>query len=336
MPWNALERFVRHLREERRIPNLAVAVFGGREKLWQLCLGDEHREAGRALDSDSPFLVCSLTKPMTATMLMQLVERGVVGLDDPLRDHLPELPELPGDPDPRPITLRQVAAHVAGLPDWHGDHPDEDAPGLDDLLAHLEKRGRLCPPLRRYAYSSLGYALLGEALSRAAGRSYEDWMKEEIFLPLGMKGASFRPPHPERPGHRLDAEGVPRRVPMPETGVFAPSGGLWAGLDDMGRYLALQFEEGPAGRGRPLGGTAIRWQRAPFWMEPDASGGSAMGWRLGSLEGQTWIGHMGGWAGFSAEMMAAPERKLAICCLADLEAAVGGICYEGLAFLLGR
>lgn len=334
MPWNALEAFVRRLRNERRIPNLAVAVFGGEERLWQVCLGSESNDDRHALGPDTPFLICSLTKPMTATMLMQLVEREVLNLDDPLRRWLPELPDLPGDPDPRPITLRQVAAHVAGLPDWHGEDVDADGPDLDELLAVLAQKGRLCPPLRRYAYSSLGYALLGEALSRAAGRSYEDWMKEELFQPLAMKHASFLPPSNERSGHRPDASGAPVAVPLPAMGAFAPSGGLWASLNDLGAYLSLQFKEGPSSRHQPLGGTALRTQRAPFWMEPDGSGGSAMGWRVGSLHGNTWIGHMGGWAGFSAEMMSCPERKLSMVCLADREAAVGGICYEGLSFLL--
>ncbi len=144
-------------------------------------------------DADSPiparfdtiFDMASITKPITATLLLQAVEAGQLHLGQRVADFLPEAAESPVGP----VALRQLATHVSGLPPWKPLYTTEASSVLADILTTpLEAE-----PGTRYAYSDLGYILLGEILTRVTGMTLDRLAQERIFTPLGMASTGFCP-----------------------------------------------------------------------------------------------------------------------------------------------
>jgi len=141
------------------------------------------------------YSLASISKPITATGLMVLKELGKLDLDRPINDYLgaaklnARVP--PGCGDAADATVRRVANHTSGLPlHWHFFYEDETCqrPPMDETI---RRYGNLVtPPGEKHQYSNLGYGILDYAISRLSGKSYPDFMRHEVFLPLGMARAS--------------------------------------------------------------------------------------------------------------------------------------------------
>ncbi|MGW0146157.1 serine hydrolase domain-containing protein [Streptomyces sp. NPDC003333] len=195
----------------------------------------------------------SFSKVVTATVLQRLSEQEVVALDDPVERWL-------GVPAGTGITLRHLAGHTSGLP--------RVPPGLarfDPYRAFTEDRLRMLlagldrlvvdPPGEREEYSNLGYAVLGAALTAAAGRPYRELVAVHLLAPLGLPDdAMVVVP----PGHsRSLPTGLFGRSAKPWTmsGAILPAGGLWASPRTMARVLTGLVVD------RSLGEPALGWQR---------------------------------------------------------------------------
>lgn len=139
-------------------------------------------------DADTVWDLASLTKPLvTATCLLHLAERGLLHLGEPVASYLPgPSPALEG------ITLRHCLTHTAGLRAWENLYAAGES--RDEVLARLRRSERQRPPGTGYTYSDLGYILLGEAVSAAAGAPLEELSAARVFAPLGMTSTGYRPP----------------------------------------------------------------------------------------------------------------------------------------------
>jgi D-alanyl-D-alanine-carboxypeptidase/D-alanyl-D-alanine-endopeptidase len=147
---------------------------------------------GVALDEDAIIEIMSITKVLTALMLVDMVQRGEVAFDDPVAKHLPSSLKL--HERGRPITLLDLASYTSGLPSMPDNLPPNwwNNPDLlgsyteDKLFEFLSSHVPKYEPGTRYEYANLGFGLLGIALARRAGKSYEDLLIERVCNPLGL------------------------------------------------------------------------------------------------------------------------------------------------------
>lgn len=206
-------------------------------------------------DNRTIYRIGSISKTLTAIMLMQLVERGRVRLSDPVDHYLPEVRQMRNWPDrTRPITLMQLVTHTAGIaaePDRSGFDKGRADAWEKQLLAALSATRVEYEPGTRFSYSNVGFAILAAALARAAGESYPRYVKAHILLPLGMTQSSFSPPtdraHLAR-GYQQEKAGASNSGPQSELdgrGYKLPVGGLFTTLPDMARLVAFQMGDGP-------------------------------------------------------------------------------------------
>jgi CubicO group peptidase (beta-lactamase class C family) len=182
---------IRHELVERSIPSLAVAVARDGQWMWQEGFGWADRERRLAASEHTMYSLASITKPITATALMLLVERGQIDLDQPVNAYLGDAP-LRSRVDRHEATVRQVANHTAGLPlhyqFFYADRP-EAPPAFEETI---RRYGNLVTaPGERHQYSNLGYGVLDHVVAKAAGRGFGAFVREEVFLPLGMTRASI-------------------------------------------------------------------------------------------------------------------------------------------------
>jgi CubicO group peptidase (beta-lactamase class C family) len=218
--------------------------------------GGKHRVYGfapRATEKRVPagttiYEIGSITKIFTTSLLATLVADGRLRLDDPVRDHLPELAHFPPE-----ITLRRLATHTSGLPPLPIDrrlslsavkHPKNPyaAYTSDELFAWLAQYTTPPSSDRDVAYSNLGVALLGHACARAAGTSYEEAVELRICRPLGLRDTSVALPPDKLP--RLAPPHNWRGEPVSswDLPAFLGAGALRSTADDMMRFLAANLD----------------------------------------------------------------------------------------------
>jgi CubicO group peptidase (beta-lactamase class C family) len=261
----------------------------------------------------SRFLVASLTKPVVAVAAMLLVERGSLGLDDRVVDFLPD---FAGDQKDG-VRVRHLLTHTSGLPDQLPENVALRASHAP-LSAFIEGACRqplLFPPGTKVRYQSMGFALLSAIIGRIAGRSLGDFLRTDLFEPLGMHDTALGVA-PESLGEiatcRLPAEqeGTDWSWNSPYwLGLGAPWGGLVTSLGDYARLSRMMLDGGTLGKTRVLGPASVqamtRNQLNGFPSLPEEERRCrpwGLGWRLqwpgssanfGDLLGPNAYGHWG-------------------------------------------
>ncbi len=147
-------------------------------------------EAGApAVEADAVFLLASITKPVTACALMRLVDRGLVSLNDPVQQYLPE---FQGGERPQ-VRVRHLLSHTSGLPDMLPENialRQAHAP-LSGFVAAALRTPLLYSPGKDFSYQSMGTLLAGEIVERVSGKRLRDFEQEELFAPLGMEKSAL-------------------------------------------------------------------------------------------------------------------------------------------------
>ncbi|MCS7032973.1 MAG: beta-lactamase family protein, partial [Phycisphaerae bacterium] len=195
---------------------------------------------------DAIFDLASLTKPMaTAMSIMILCDRGLLSLDDPVVTHLPAL----AGPGTQQITIRQCLLHTAG---FVPDNPLSDYIGSRQEMIHRILASRPSNlPGKKFAYSDVGYIVLGELVAAVSGRRLDDFAQCEIFLPLGMKDTCFLPPQAwaDRfvPTERREGRWMLGEVHDPRAfalGGVAGHAGLFGTAADIERFARMILNRG--------------------------------------------------------------------------------------------
>ncbi|MBA3678339.1 MAG: beta-lactamase family protein [Sphingosinicella sp.] len=213
-------------------------------------LGEQDAEAHVPVDARTIYHWASITKTMTGIAIMQLRDRGLLRLDDPIVKYMPQLRAVHnpyGDTDK--ITLRQLMSHSAGFRNgtwpWR-DHEWQpfEPKGWAQLEAMLPYTKVEFKPGSQFSYSNPGIVYLGQVIERISGEDFEVYVDKNILKPLGMHDSYFdgTPPHllPHRSHSYYIRDG--KRVAAPfdvDTGVTVSNGGLNAPMPDMARYAAF-------------------------------------------------------------------------------------------------
>lgn len=179
---------------EREIAG-AVTVVATKDHVQQLTVsGKAHismqGEADRPMREDSIFRIASMTKPITITALMMLVDEGKVAIDDPISKWIPAFAgqKLKDGSAARPVTIRDAVTHTAGLNRGNGQDAARDS--LEQTADKIGSAPLAFPPGTKWQYSS-GLTVIGRVIEVVSGKSYPDFLRERIFKPLGMKDTTF-------------------------------------------------------------------------------------------------------------------------------------------------
>jgi len=213
--------------------------------------GRQDREAGAPVTDDTIYHWASITKTFTGIAIMQLRDRGLLSLDDPVVKFVPEL-RLAHDPfgDISQVKIRHLMSHSAGFRastwPWGGDkpwHPFEPT-SWEQIVAMMPYTDVQFAPGSKYSYSNPGVIFLGRIIQLLSGDDYEVYVTKNILMPLGMQRTFFdRAPYFLRPfrshSYVRDDAGL-REAPFDfDTGITVSNGGLNAPFGDMARYLAF-------------------------------------------------------------------------------------------------
>ncbi len=305
------------------VGGITAAVVVGDRMVWAEGFGWADRDARIPAGIETIYRTGSISKPITAIVLAQLADRGVLDLDDPVTLYLPEAAgfvEWPEGVGPEAVTFRRLATHTAGLirePRLQGAAAGPIEEWEAKVIESIAHTGFLAEPGERVSYSNIGFGTLGLALGRAEGRSFMDQVVEGIFEPLGMRSSSFVVPAELEPmlatGYQNRADGtINAEGPAREhggRGYKVPNGGIYSTVGDMARLVAAM-----SGRaGETLMSEAMRREMLRRQTPGDGASGYGIGWNVRERDdGRVFVGHGGSVAGYTAHAVFEPESGIGV------------------------
>jgi CubicO group peptidase (beta-lactamase class C family) len=320
---------------EMTVPSLAVAVAIDKDIIWEEGFGWANREKRLRSNHHIMYSLASISKPITATGLMVLVDQDKIALDKPVNDYLGDakLKAWVGDPDE--VTVRRVANHSSGLPlHYHFFCEDEPytKPSMDETI---RRYGNLVTaPGEKYQYANLGYGILDYVISRVSGKSYADFMRQEVFLPLNMTRASVNI------GTGLEKYQAIRYgydgLPIPFYDFDHPgASAVYCSAHDLVNFGMFHLKSHLPDQKAIISDEAIHDMQIPT-AEIDVDSGYGIGWRINRNDSvYLSVSHTGGMGGVSTVLKLIPSEKLAVVALANSASSLPHlICKEILSVLL--
>ena len=305
-------------------PALAFALVHGDEIVFEGADGFADRELERAADEHTVFRVGSISKLMTAIAIMQLVERGEIELDAPLRRYLPEFTLGPPLLEPEgwsidDITLRGLLTHHSGMPSDHfHEFFSSDPHDYEEFIELASHEHASAPAGRIFAYSNFGFTLLGIVVERVSGISFVDYVQANVFDRTGMTSSSFRLNDDLNTrlanGYRGGQRG--RYVSIGPV----PAGSLYSSAHDLALFARMILKGGVGPGGRVLREESLRemWQAQYPDVPLDVGFPIGLSWFLESIRGVgSTVGHDGGTAYFSSRLVISPKMNLAAIALVN-------------------
>ena len=319
----------------RRLPSVVAGVVRDGGLAWSGARGSTVRAAdvaggGARPDADTQYKIGSVTKTMTAALVLLARERGDVSLADPVRRFLPDGP-FPG------ATLRDLLSHAAGLTaEPHGTWWERtDGGDVDDLARAHAGAGPLLEPGAQFHYSNTGYGVLGAVLEAVTGTTWLAACEEQLWRPLRMARTSYHQQAPHADGFAVDAlTGEVTVEPLPDTGAMAPAGQLWSTVGDLATWLTALVDPERS----VLTGESLRALATPQVGAPEDRDGTT--WGLGAsltvTGGRKLVGHGGSMPGFSCGVVADADSGTGAIVLSNGAYGLGPLARDLLTTVLDR
>ena len=305
-----------------QLPGLTAIVVEDQEVLWSGAFGMANKE--KSLDSNKNTIcsICSISKLFTSVAIMKLYDEGKIRLDDKVSDHLTNYDLKQKYPESGPITIRSLLTHSSGLPReagypyWTG--PDFPFPTKEEIDSKLKDQETLYPASTYFQYSNLGLTLLGEIVAEISGMPYEDYVEQNILIPLGLSNTRSNMPE-NLYGEELaigygaiNREGNRNKVKLFQANGIAPAAGFSSTVEDLGKFASWQFRLRDSSLVEILKPSTLKNMQRVHWTNPDWSTTWGLGFAIykGS-DGNTWVGHGGSCPGYRSTLQINLKTKRA-------------------------
>jgi len=241
-------RFVHAKLEERKIPGCSIAVVDKTGTVWSQGFGHIDQEKTRAVDPETLFMIGSLSKAYTVTAYFRAIQKGLVSLDDRLVEYYPKFSWKTrfGEEERKKITFRHLLTHWAGF--QHNSFLyDKDGRGVSfyDYISGIANTWQKYPVGTRFSYSNVGFDIAAYAIEKITGSKFEDFMREEVYRPLGMNrstvlGTEALADENTARGYIGDDRTSDDLILIPQRG----SGAQFSCVKDMAKFLHMHFNDG--------------------------------------------------------------------------------------------
>jgi CubicO group peptidase (beta-lactamase class C family)/D-alanyl-D-alanine dipeptidase len=324
-----IRQAISKLMTERGVPGLTVAIATNNELRYCEGFGEADVENGVKATAATKYRTASVAKPMTATVVMSLVEAGIIDLDAEVQQYCAEYSQKQW-----PLTTRQLLAHLGGVRHYKDRHESSSTNhyfSLKSALTTFRDDPLVHEPGSKYLYSSFGYNLLGSIAEGASGQSFAELLQEKVLAPSGMCETGVDDQHsiiPSRArgyvrptaaalatlpsGHALE-EGKLYNAALHDTSMKIPGGGLLATAADLLRFACA------INTGRLLNEES----RQQMWTNQKTSDGKLInygfGWRVQKRFGTKLVSHTGGQSGASTILLLVPETGTSVAIMSNLQ-----------------
>ena len=294
-------------------PGAAVLVVKDGKTVLRKGYGLANVELGVPIQPDMVFEIGSVTKQFTAAAILMLAERGLLSVDDEITKHLPDYPT-----HGQRITIDHLLTHTSGIPSYTGT-PEwmgrvrEDLK-VEQLIAMFKDRPLDFAPGERWAYNNSAYVLLGAVIEKVSGKTYEDFIEQEIFKPLGMTRSSYGHNTELVPGrvegYDKGRDGYQRARYLSMTQPYA-AGSLLSTVDDLARWSDALWA------GKVIKPESLKRMLTPAKLSSGRSTRYAYGLGVGEYAGRTLVEHGGGIFGFVSDTLRVPDEGIFVAILSN-------------------
>ena len=335
-----VDKVVERARKEFDVPGIAVAIVKDGNVVLAKGYGVRRHGESAPVTAQSLFRIASNTKAFTTAALAMLVDEGKIRWDDPVTEHMPGF-QLYDPYVTREMTIRDLLTHRSGLGLGAGDlmfFPPGNL-GRDEIIRRLRFIKPATSFRSAYAYDNLLYIVAGQLIPAVTGKSWDDFVKDRIFAPLGMtntftevaalkNGNDVAAPHNALSG-KLEA------LPQEDMDSSAPAGAIITCVADLAKWMTVQLNGGAVGNTRLFSAAQSREMWSAQTILPiaelprDAPAAFAatqpnfraygLGWDLRDYRGRKLVGHTGSLSGYVSRTALVPELKLGIVILTNQE-----------------
>jgi serine beta-lactamase-like protein LACTB, mitochondrial len=303
------------------IPGLSVAVVVDHKLRWSNGYGLADVENFVPAKATTAYRLGSISKPITAAAVMQLVERGKLDLDAPIQKYCPAFPAKQW-----PVTARQLLGHLAGVRHYKNDAEYGSTRHYNNVVEGLEMfkdDPLLFEPGTKYSYTTHGFAVLGCAVEGASGMRFEEYVRENVFKPAGMdriRVDNVTDIIPNRAqGYQKTQSGDLRNSGLADTSYKIPGGGFISTVGDLAKFaIAMQ--------------TSVLVKKETLdqmWVSQKTRDGKAteygLGWGVSERMGLKEVHHGGAQQRVSTMLYTIPEKGLVVVIMTNLEGIGGGL-----------
>jgi CubicO group peptidase (beta-lactamase class C family) len=311
----AIDDLVTQALSQHSIPGMSIALVENGRVVYAKGFGTTSLSEVRRPSADTQYRLASVSKPITAVGVFQLVRAGTVRLDAPAREYCPELARLNGA-----ATVRQFLMHRTGM---RHTTDSEDLnikgafPRLGAALERIVQEPLRFPPGTKTLYTSWGYAALGCVIEGASGLSYTDFIRRRVLEPAGMNSTTFDDPaytsDTFSPGFRRGTIYGLRPSLVVDTRFKTPASGIISTANDLARFAIAVFD------GRLVTDAAAKDM---FSVTPDSDGRAVFtaGWTIDST--RSLFEYNGSMEGATAYLEIVPAQRYALAILANRERCV--------------
>lgn len=259
------------------VPGAAIGIIHDQDLVWSHQYGVESLESGAPVTDDTLFSICSISKLFTGVAAMNLVDEGALSLDAPVADYLDGVATQDETGAEEPVTVRNILAHVSGLPreavkDYWADNSFPDTEGLHQAVA---EQAQLYRPYDYWQYSNLGMAMLGDVVASVSGASWNAYVENEILAALGMSNTATDMPFDRvgagfAQGYYVRAADGSRKPAEPHRfSAFAPAAGVASSVNDMAKFASWHFRLRENGGEEILKATTLKKMQRVHWVGAD-------------------------------------------------------------------
>jgi CubicO group peptidase (beta-lactamase class C family) len=313
-----LEKSLLQALKKTKTPGAAVAVVSGDNLIFAKGYGVSNVETGTPVTPDMLFRIGSLTKMITAAVLVSLAEEGKLSLFEPIGKYVEGL-----SPKLASVTAHQLLSHTSGLKDDFSHYGPHDESALISAIRCYPDSYFLASPGQVFSYSGLGYAVAGVVIEAVAGKPYSHYVVERILEPLGMNRSTFHPTlamtYPFSQGHIVEASQPPSVVrPYDDTSARWPSGFLFSSVNELARF-AIAFMNGGCLEGKQVLSPAVIAMLSTPQSGAIECNSAKYGYGLSIRDerGVHIVEHGGGRRGFCSHLLMVPEHRFAVIVLAN-------------------
>jgi len=316
--------------EEHDLVGLSAAILVDGDVIWSGGAGFADIENQVPATADMVHRIASISKPITATAVMQLVEQGKVNLDDVIQDHISDYPEARW-----PIQVHHLLNHTSGIRHYKPGESGtmEHYPTIQDALPVFWEDRTAFEPGRRYKYTTFGYAVLGRIIEVASGQTFGEYMEAHVWTPAGMENTRLEWKHeiiPNRArGYNRDEDtGEIINERYTDISIKFPGGGMISTAPDLVRFAHAFYTHKlvkPETYERMLEVTPVEVGQETTY---------GLGWSVHDTEARgLTILHSGGQAGTATLLRAYPDHDVAVAVISNVYAssphvyeAMNGLC----------
>jgi len=329
------EAYAEKTRKDWEVPGFSIAIVKDDKLIYAKGFGVRELGKSAVVDEHSLFAIASNTKAFTAAALAMLVDEGKIKWDDPVTKYLPTF-ELYDSYVTRELTIRDLLSHRSGLATFGGDLLwYESNYNRDEILNRIRFLKPTSSFRSRFGYQNILFMAAGEIVGRVSGTSWDTFMKERIFTPLGMKrtltlhAELAKADNVATPHNALD--GKTRVIRYGNVDNISAAGAIKSSTADMAQWLRLQLGRGTYEGKKLYGASRSREMWTPHTVFTGISEQAekfnptrhfnlyGLGWLLTDYHGRLVVSHGGGLDGMTSQLALLPEEKLGVVILTNSE-----------------